>query len=97
MPKAYIRSYNEFLDVDHKWKWLDDLNLKLSVGTECFFTHGMSADGLNLAMQYGKNVCQFHFHSKFNLKVYAFVSSFFNLAKACTKQYLSLCSILFLL
>ena len=71
MPKAYLRSYNDFLEVDHKWKWVDELNLKLSDGTECFFTHGMSADGLKLAMQYGKNVCQFHFHSKFNIQYFS--------------------------
>ena len=52
-------------------KWVDELNLKLSDGTECFFTHGMSADGLKLAMQYGKNVCQFHFHSKFNIQYFS--------------------------
>ena len=71
MPRAYLRHYNEFLEVDNKWKWVDDLNLKLSDGSECYFTHGMSADGLKLAMQYGKNVCQFHFHSKFNIQYFS--------------------------
>jgi hypothetical protein len=37
MPKAYLRSYNEFLEVDSQWKWVDDLNLKLSDGSECLF------------------------------------------------------------
>ena len=48
-----------------------DRNIKLSDGSECYFTHGMSADGLKLAMQYGKNVCQFHFHSKFNIQYFS--------------------------
>ena len=30
MPRAYLRSYNEFLEVDSGWKWVEDLNLKLS-------------------------------------------------------------------
>jgi predicted MPP superfamily phosphohydrolase len=53
MPKAYLRSYNEFLEVDHNWKWVDDLNIKLTDGSECYFTHGMASEGLKLAMQYG--------------------------------------------
>ena len=52
MPRAYLRSYNDFLEVDKRWKWVDDLNVKLSDGSECFFTHGVSADGIKLAMQY---------------------------------------------
>ncbi len=71
MPKAYLRSYNEFLEVDNQWKWVDDLNLKLSDGSECYFTHGMASEGLKLAMQYGKNVCQFHFHSKFQIQYFS--------------------------
>ena len=71
MPKAYLKSYNQFLEVDKQWEWVEDLNLKLSNGSECYFTHGMSADGLKLAMQYGKNVCQFHFHSKFNIQYFS--------------------------
>src|SRR6056300_379243 len=71
MPRAYLRSYNEFLEVDNDWKWVEDLNLKLSDGSECYFTHGMSADGLKLAMQYGKNVIQGHFHSKFNIQYFS--------------------------
>ena len=71
MPKAYLRSYNEFLEVDSQWKWVDDLNLKLSDGSECYFTHGMASEGLKLAMQYGKNVCQFHFHSKFQIQYFS--------------------------
>jgi len=45
MPKAYLRSYNEFLEVDSQWKWVDDLNLKLSDGSVCYFTHGMASEG----------------------------------------------------
>ena len=58
MPKAYLKSYNDFLDVGPGWEWVDDLNIKLSNGQECFMTHGISADGLKLAMQYGKHVVQ---------------------------------------
>ena len=71
MPKAYLKSYNDFLEVGKGWEWVDDLNIKLSSGQECFFTHGISADGLKLAMQYGKHVTQGHFHSKFNIQYFS--------------------------
>jgi hypothetical protein len=71
MPKAYLKSYNEFLGVGKGWEWVDDYNIPLSDGSECFCTHGMTADGIKLAMQYGKNVAQFHFHSKFNINYFS--------------------------
>lgn len=71
MPRAYLRSYNEFLELDKKWKWVDDLNLTLSDGSECYFVHGMASEGIKLAMQYGKHVCQFHFHSKFQIQYFS--------------------------
>lgn len=71
LPKAYLREYNEFLEVGKGWKWVDDINFQLSDGSECFATHGMSADGLKLAMQYGKNCIQSHFHSKFNIQYFS--------------------------
>jgi len=71
MPKAYLKSYNDFLNVGPGWEWVEDLNIKLSNGQECFMTHGISADGLKLAMQYGKHVVQGHFHSKFNIQYFS--------------------------
>ena len=71
MPQGYLKDYNDFLGVGKGWKWVEDLNLKLSNQTECFFTHGISADGLKLAMQYGKNCTQGHFHSKFNIQYFS--------------------------
>ena len=71
MPRAYLKDYNEFLGVGKGWEWVEDLNLPLSDGSECFFTHGVSADGLKLAMQYGKTTCQGHFHSKYNIQYFS--------------------------
>lgn len=71
MPRAYLKNYNEFLGVGKGWKWVEDLNLNMSSGQECFFTHGISADGLKLAMQYGKCVTQGHFHSKFQIQYFS--------------------------
>ena len=55
LPREYLRSYNEFLGVGKDWQWIDDLTITLSDDSRCFFTHGMSADVLKLAMQMGKH------------------------------------------
>ena len=71
MPRAYLKHYNEFLEIGPGWQWVDDINFKVSDGSEVFATHGISADGLKLAMQYGKNVIKGHFHSKFNIQYFS--------------------------
>ena len=60
LPKDYLKSYNEFLGVGKGWKWVDDLTITLSDGQRCFFTHGMSADVLKVAQQYGMSTVQGH-------------------------------------
>ena len=71
LPKDYLKSYNEFLGVGDGWKWVDDLTITLSDGSRCFFTHGMSADVLKVAQQYGMNTVQGHYHTKFNIGYYS--------------------------
>jgi len=67
LPKDYLKSYNEFLGVGNGWTWVDDLTITLSDGSRCFFTHGISADVLKVAAQYGMNTVQGHFHTKFSI------------------------------
>jgi hypothetical protein len=64
MPRAYLKHYNEFLQVGKGWEWVDDIKFKLSDGTEVFASHGLAADGLKLSLQYGCHTIQGHFHSK---------------------------------
>jgi predicted phosphodiesterase len=71
LPKDYLKSYNEFLGVGDGWKWVDDVTITLSDGSRCFFTHGMSADVLKVAQQYGMNTVQGHYHTKFNIGYYS--------------------------
>ena len=70
-PKDYLKSYNEFLGVGDGWKWVDDLTVTLSDNSRCFFTHGMSADVLKVAQQYGMNTVQGHYHTKFCIGYYS--------------------------
>ena len=71
LPKDYLRSYNEFLGVGKGWIWVDDLTITLSDGSRCFFTHGLSATVLQVAMQYGMNTVQGHYHTKFSIGYYS--------------------------
>jgi predicted phosphodiesterase len=71
LPKDYLKSYNEFLGVGDGWEWVDDLSVTLSDGSRCFFTHGMSADVLKVAQQYGMNTVQGHYHTKFSIGYYS--------------------------
>ena len=71
LPKDYLKSYNEFLGVGNGWKWVDDYTITLSDGSRCFFTHGISADVLKVAAQYGMNTVQGHFHTKFSISYFS--------------------------
>ena len=67
----YLKSYNEFLEVGDGWQWVDDLKVTLSDGQRCFFTHGMAADVMKVAQQFGMNSVQGHYHSKFSISYYS--------------------------
>jgi len=71
MPKAYLKHYNEFLEVGNGWVWVDDHTITLSDNSRCFFTHGLSADVLKVAQQYGMNTVQGHYHTKFSIGYYS--------------------------
>ena len=61
LPKAYLKHYNEFLGVGKGWKWVQDLTVTLNDGSRCFFTHGMSANVLQVAQKYGMHTVQGHY------------------------------------
>ena len=61
IPKAYIKNYNDFLQVGKGWKWHDDLVIDTPLG-KVYFCHGKTADVLKLAQSMGMSV-QGHYHS----------------------------------
>ena len=69
IPKAYLRNYNEFLQVGKGWKWHDDLTIK-TPGGPVYFCHGKVADVLKLAQSMGMSCVQGHYHSSYNIKYY---------------------------
>ena len=70
LPRAYLRDYNEFLEVKD-WNWVEDLTITLNDQTRCFFTHGMSANVLHVAQKMGMHVVQGHYHSKSSIQYFS--------------------------
>ena len=70
MSRKFLKPYGDFLGTK-KWKWVDDLTLKMSNGQQCFFTHGRSADILKVSQTMGMSACQGHYHTAFCIKYWA--------------------------
>ena len=70
MSRSFLKDYGEFLGTK-KWKWVDDLTLKMSNKQKCFFTHGRSADILKVSQTMGMSAVQGHYHTKFLISYWA--------------------------
>ena len=62
IPKAYIKKYNDFLEVGSGWKWHDDLVIDTPLG-KVYFCHGKTPDILKLAQSMGMSCVSGHYHS----------------------------------
>lgn len=67
IPMKYLASLNQIYGVSERWKWVNDLSIKLPNGQDVYFCHGTSKNGIKLATQRGTNVVQFHFHTEFRI------------------------------
>ena len=65
---AYMRGYNEVLQVGKGWKWHNELTIKLPDGNSVHFHHGKSANILAVGQKQGTCYIQGHFHTKFNIQ-----------------------------
>ena len=70
MSKEFLKDYGDFLGT-RKWKWVDDLTLKMSNGQKCFFTHGRSADILKVSQTQAMSTVSGHYHTKFLISWWA--------------------------
>ena len=68
LPRAAMKSYNEFLQVGPGWVWHDDLLITMSNGQQVYFCHGKSANVLKVAQQYGCPTVQGHYHSSCSIQ-----------------------------
>ena len=64
IPKAYIKNYNDYLQVGNGWKWHEDITLDTPLG-KVYFCHGKTADVFKLAQSLGMSAVQGHYHTKF--------------------------------
>lgn len=63
IPKAYLQSYGEVLQAPKGWKWHNDLTIRLSNNTDCYFHHGLSSNILKVVREYSICVVQGHYHN----------------------------------
>ena len=71
IPKQYIKSYNDVLEVGEGWKWHFDLTIDLPNGQQCYVHHGKSNDVLKLSQLSGMCAVQGHYHSSFKVDWWA--------------------------
>ena len=69
IPKAYIKKYNDFLQVGKGWKWHDDLIIDTPLG-KVYFCHGKTPDILKLAQSLGMSCVSGHYHSLMGVRWY---------------------------
>ena len=69
IPKAYIKKYNDFLQVGKGWKWHDDLIIDTPLG-KVYFCHGKTPDILKLAQSMGMSCVSGHYHSLMGVRYY---------------------------
>ena len=71
IPRHYIKSYQDVLEVGEGWQWHHDLTIDLPDGNSCYFHHGKASDVLKLSQQMGMCACQGHYHNDFSVKYWA--------------------------
>lgn len=71
IPRHYIKSYNEVLQVGDGWKWHNDLTLILPNNEQVYVHHGKTKDALKVSQSMGMNFVCGHFHEDFSIKYWA--------------------------
>jgi hypothetical protein len=71
IPRHYIKSYNDVLQVGNGWKWHNDLVLDLPDGQRVYVHHGKSADAIKTSQAMGMSHVCGHYHNSFGIKYWA--------------------------
>lgn len=71
IPRHYIKSYNDVLEVGEGWKWYDDMVLDLSDGQQVYVHHGKSSDAIKTSQAMGMSHVCGHYHNSFGVKYWA--------------------------
>lgn len=67
IPMKLLASNQQIYGVSDKWQWVNDFNITLPNGQNCYFVHGISKNGKQLAAQRGTCVVQGHYHTEFRI------------------------------
>jgi len=68
IPRHYLKTYNDVLGVDDKWKWHYDLTIELPNGNKCYFHHGKSANVSKTSQTMSMCAVQGHYHETFKVE-----------------------------
>ena len=68
IPRHYLKTYNDVLGVDNKWKWHYDLTIELPNGNKCYFHHGKSANVSKTSQTMSMCAVQGHYHETFKVE-----------------------------
>lgn len=68
LPRSVFKEYREILEAPRGWNWHSELIIELSDGRKCYFHHGKSTNGIQLALSEGMNSVQGHHHSLFEVR-----------------------------
>jgi len=71
IPRHYIKSYNEVLNVGDGWVWHNDLVIDLPNGQQVYVHHGKTKDALKVSQSMGMSFVCGHFHEDFSIKYWA--------------------------
>ena len=71
ISRAYIKSYNDVLQVGNGWVWHPDLTLKLPDGQDVYVHHGKSPQALRTAQLMGMSHVSGHYHESFGIQYWS--------------------------
>jgi len=71
IPRAFLKSYSEFLEAPLGWKWHNDLVLTMSDGNDVYFHHGKSTQVIKTSQAMSMSHVAGHYHEKFSLQFWA--------------------------
>ena len=67
IPRQYLKSYNDVLEVGADWKWSFDLTITLPNGNKCYLHHGKTSNVVQLGQQIGSCAVEGHYHNSFKI------------------------------
>jgi len=71
IPRQYIKTYNEVLGVDDKWKWWHDMTITLPNGNKCYLHHGKSNNVTKTSQAMSMCSVAGHYHETFKIEYWA--------------------------